>query len=92
MTILLLSSPTPAASFKTPLASEVALTSHMLKEAKLLPELEDTLILSSERVNVDDTIDKSLSGASVQHVNQKLRKKKNPASSQPKTLKIVKES
>ncbi|GKB69688.1 retrovirus-related pol polyprotein from transposon TNT 1-94 [Tanacetum coccineum] len=41
----------------------------------------------------------SLSGASVQHVNQskaptdkKLRKKKNPASSQPKTLKIVRES
>ncbi|GKD58171.1 hypothetical protein Tco_1295680, partial [Tanacetum coccineum] len=46
-----------AASFKKPLASKVALTSHMLKVSKLLPNTEETLILSSERVNVDDTVD-----------------------------------
>ncbi|GJZ26114.1 hypothetical protein Tco_0570367 [Tanacetum coccineum] len=88
-----------AASFKTLLASEVALTFHMLKVAKLLTEPKETLIHSSERVNADDTTDKSLSGTSVQPVNwskaptnKKSRKKKNPSSSQPKTLKIIRES
>nr|GEZ20605.1 hypothetical protein [Tanacetum cinerariifolium] len=54
-----------AASLKKPMASEVALTSHMLKVAKLLNELEKTLILSSVEVNVDDTADKSLSETNV---------------------------
>ncbi|GJW42857.1 hypothetical protein Tco_0071656 [Tanacetum coccineum] len=49
-----------AASFKKPLASEVALSSYMLKVAKLLTESEETLILSSGKVNADDIIDKSL--------------------------------
>ncbi|GJT33558.1 hypothetical protein Tco_0923977 [Tanacetum coccineum] len=60
--------------------------------------LGESLILSSERVNADDTTDKSLSGTSVLPVNhpktltdKKSRKKKNPSSSQPKTLRIVKE-
>ncbi|GJT87738.1 hypothetical protein Tco_1069455 [Tanacetum coccineum] len=46
------------ASFQKPLASEVALTSHMLKVAKLFQEPGQSLILSSEKVNVDDGIDK----------------------------------
>ncbi|GJS79118.1 hypothetical protein Tco_0728999 [Tanacetum coccineum] len=47
-----------AASFKKPLASEVALTSHMLKVATVLNEPEKSLILPSEEVNADDTDDK----------------------------------
>ncbi|GKB61810.1 hypothetical protein Tco_0917996, partial [Tanacetum coccineum] len=50
-------------------------------------------------VNVDDTADKPLSEASVQPINQskaptdkKSKKKKNPASYQPKTIKIIRES
>ncbi|GJX78205.1 hypothetical protein Tco_0325016, partial [Tanacetum coccineum] len=49
-----------AASFKKPSASEVDLSSHMLKVAKLLTESEETLILSSGKVNADDITDKSL--------------------------------
>ncbi|GKB97654.1 hypothetical protein Tco_0983791 [Tanacetum coccineum] len=49
-----------------PLASEVALTSHMLKVPKLSNEPKQSLILPSEEVNADDTIDKSLSGTNVQ--------------------------
>ncbi|GKE66488.1 hypothetical protein Tco_1520649, partial [Tanacetum coccineum] len=52
------------ASFKKPLASEVALTSHMLKVAKLFQESEQSLILSFEKVNIDDGADKSLSRTS----------------------------
>ncbi|GJS50922.1 hypothetical protein Tco_0624284 [Tanacetum coccineum] len=47
-----------ATSFQTPLASEVPLTSHMLKVAKLFQELEQSLILSFEKVNADDGADK----------------------------------
>ncbi|GJT28629.1 hypothetical protein Tco_0908904 [Tanacetum coccineum] len=47
-----------AASFQTPLASEVSLTSHMLKVAKLFQEPEQSLILSYEKVNADDGADK----------------------------------
>ncbi|GJT67371.1 hypothetical protein Tco_1018851 [Tanacetum coccineum] len=82
-----------------PLASEVALTSHMLKVPKISNEPKQSLILPSEEVNVDDTIDKSLSGTNVQPVTQpkaktdtKLRKKKIPSSTKSKTLKIIRES
>ncbi|GJV16232.1 hypothetical protein Tco_1361555 [Tanacetum coccineum] len=88
-----------ATSFKKPSASEVPLTSHMLKVAKLSPMPEESLILPSGGVNAGDTVDKSLFGTSVQPVNQpkaptdkKSKKKKNPASSKPKTSKIVRES
>ncbi|GKC71627.1 hypothetical protein Tco_1117510 [Tanacetum coccineum] len=47
------------------LASEVPLTSHMLKVAKLSEEPEQSLIPPSGEVNADDTADKSLSRASV---------------------------
>ncbi|GJR98982.1 hypothetical protein Tco_0271156 [Tanacetum coccineum] len=50
-----------SASFRKPLASEVALTSHMLKVAKLLPGPEETLILPSGGVNADDTANKESS-------------------------------
>nr|GEV77294.1 hypothetical protein [Tanacetum cinerariifolium] len=61
--------PTP---FKetTPLASKVSLTSHMLKVAKLFQEPEQSLIISSEKVNGDDDTDKSLSGTTVQPITQ----------------------
>ncbi|GKF20455.1 hypothetical protein Tco_0069093, partial [Tanacetum coccineum] len=59
-----------AASFQKPLASEVPLTSHMLKVAKLSEEPEQSLIPPSGEVNADDTADKSLSRASVQPVTQ----------------------
>nr|GEV77224.1 hypothetical protein [Tanacetum cinerariifolium] len=88
-----------ATSFKKPSASEVPLTSYMLKVAKLSPVHEESLILPSGRVNADDTVDKSLFGTSVQPLNQpkaptdkKTKKKKNLASSKPKISKIVKES
>ncbi|GKB44064.1 hypothetical protein Tco_0889006 [Tanacetum coccineum] len=57
------------------------------------------LISPSKEVNIDDIADKSLSGANVQPVNQskattdkKSRKKRNPTSSKPKTLKTARES
>ncbi|GJT64382.1 hypothetical protein Tco_1015862, partial [Tanacetum coccineum] len=53
-----------AASFQKTLASEVGLTSHMLKVAKLFEEPEHSLIPSSEKVNADDNVDKSLYRAS----------------------------
>ncbi|GJT15514.1 hypothetical protein Tco_0874220 [Tanacetum coccineum] len=81
-----------AASFQKPLASEVPLTSHMLKVAKLSKEPEQSLIPPSGEVNTDDTADKYLSRASVQHVTQfkattdlKIKKKKIPPSSKPKS-------
>nr|GEU59408.1 hypothetical protein [Tanacetum cinerariifolium] len=52
-------------SFQKPLASEVPLTSHMLKVAKLSKEPEQSLIPPSGEVNANDTADKSLSRASV---------------------------
>ncbi|GKA73771.1 hypothetical protein Tco_0780073 [Tanacetum coccineum] len=54
-----------AASFQKPLASEVPLTLHMLKVAKLSEEPEQYLIPPSREENVDDIADKSLSRASV---------------------------
>ncbi|GKA81683.1 hypothetical protein Tco_0788375 [Tanacetum coccineum] len=81
-----------AASFQKPLASEVPLTSHMLKVAKLSEEPEQSLIPPSRKVNDDDTADKSLSRASVQPVTQpnaptdlKIKKKRIPPSSKPKS-------
>ncbi|GJX37572.1 retrovirus-related pol polyprotein from transposon TNT 1-94 [Tanacetum coccineum] len=81
-----------SASFQKPLASEVALTSHMLKVAKIFQEPEQSLILSSEKVNADDGADKSLSGTTVQPLTQpkaptdlKAKKKKIPPSSKPKS-------
>ncbi|GJS04500.1 hypothetical protein Tco_0321008 [Tanacetum coccineum] len=74
------------------LAFEVRLTSHMLKVAKLSQEPKLSLILSSEKVNADDTADKSSSRTSVQPVTQpkaptdlKPKKKKIPPSSKPKS-------
>ncbi|GJZ59360.1 hypothetical protein Tco_0615176 [Tanacetum coccineum] len=52
-----------AAFFQKPLASEVPLTSHMLKVAKLSEEPEQSLIPPFGEVNADDTADKSLSRA-----------------------------
>nr|GEU70918.1 hypothetical protein [Tanacetum cinerariifolium] len=78
------------ASFQKPLASEVALTSHMLKVAKLFQEPKQYLIPPSREVNVNDTIDKSLYRTSVQHVTQpkaptdlKIKKKRILPSSKP---------
>ncbi|GKD53951.1 hypothetical protein Tco_1287338, partial [Tanacetum coccineum] len=59
-----------AASFQKPLASEVPLTSHMLKVAKLFKGPKQSLIPPSEEVNADDTGDKSSSRTSVQLVTQ----------------------
>nr|GEX18014.1 retrovirus-related Pol polyprotein from transposon TNT 1-94 [Tanacetum cinerariifolium] len=59
------------ASFQKPLASEVPLTSHMLKVAKLSEEPKQALLPPFREVNADDTTDKSLSRASVQPVLDK---------------------
>ncbi|GJY15709.1 retrovirus-related pol polyprotein from transposon TNT 1-94 [Tanacetum coccineum] len=79
------------ASFQKLLASEVPLTSHMLKVAKLFEEPEQSLIPPFGEVNTDDTTDKSLSRASVQPITQlkaptdlKTKKKRIPPSSKPK--------
>ncbi|GJU19286.1 retrovirus-related pol polyprotein from transposon TNT 1-94 [Tanacetum coccineum] len=84
--------PITAASFQKSLASEVTLTSHMLKVAKLSEEPEQSLLPPSGEVNADDTADKSLSKAFVQPVTQskattdlKTKKKKIPPSSKPKS-------
>nr|GEU51620.1 hypothetical protein [Tanacetum cinerariifolium] len=53
-------------SFQTSSASEVSLTSHMLKVAKLSNEPEKSLILPSEGVNAKESADKSWSGTNVQ--------------------------
>nr|GEU65803.1 retrovirus-related Pol polyprotein from transposon TNT 1-94 [Tanacetum cinerariifolium] len=81
-----------AASFQKSLASEVPLTSHMLKVAKLSEEPEQSLIPPSREVNADDTADKSLSRAFMQSVTQskaptdlKTKKKRIPPSSKPKS-------
>ncbi|GJR79533.1 hypothetical protein Tco_0150318 [Tanacetum coccineum] len=81
-----------AASFQKPLASEVPLTSYMLKVAKLSEEPEQSLIPPPGEVNTDDTADKSFSRASVQPVTQsnapidlKTKKKIIPPSSKPKS-------
>ncbi|GKF37471.1 hypothetical protein Tco_0114229, partial [Tanacetum coccineum] len=55
-----------ATSFQTPLASEIPLTSHMLKVAKLFQKPEQSLIPPSREVNADDLADKSLSRTSMQ--------------------------
>ncbi|GJV50194.1 hypothetical protein Tco_1440406 [Tanacetum coccineum] len=79
-------------SFQKPLASEVPLTLHMLKVIKLFQEPKQSLILSFEKVNVDDSTDKSFYGTSVQPITQlkaptdlKTKKKKIPPSSKPKS-------
>nr|GEV56797.1 retrovirus-related Pol polyprotein from transposon TNT 1-94 [Tanacetum cinerariifolium] len=81
-----------AASFQKLLASEVPLTSHMLKVAKLSKEPEQFLLPLSGEVNVDDTTDKYLFRAFMQPVIQpkattdlKTKKKKIPPSSKPKS-------
>nr|GFB52565.1 hypothetical protein [Tanacetum cinerariifolium] len=88
-----------ASSFKTPSTFEVPLTSHMLKVAKISKEQYHSLILSSEKVNTNDSVDKSLSRTNVQPVTQskattdtKSRKKRIPSFYKPKTLKGIKES
>ncbi|GJV14140.1 hypothetical protein Tco_1359463 [Tanacetum coccineum] len=88
-----------AAPFKTPSTSEVALTSHMLKVAKISIETELTLIISSRKVNAYDTADKSLSETIVHFVVQpkaptgkKSKKKKIPSSSKSKTSHYVRRS
>ncbi|GKE70573.1 hypothetical protein Tco_1528645 [Tanacetum coccineum] len=54
-----------ATSFQTPMASEVRLTSHMLRVAKISTEPEKSLVLPSEEVNADETADKSSSGTNM---------------------------
>ncbi|GJX65798.1 hypothetical protein Tco_0300141 [Tanacetum coccineum] len=49
-----------AVSFQTPSASEVNLTSHMLKVAKLSKEPDESLILPFEEVNAEATADKEM--------------------------------
>ncbi|GJY21094.1 hypothetical protein Tco_0393660 [Tanacetum coccineum] len=78
------------ASFQKPLASEVPLTSRMLKVAKLFEKPEHSLIPPSEKVNVDDGVDKFLSETTVQPVTQpkaptdlKTKKKRISSSSKP---------
>ncbi|GJV32406.1 hypothetical protein Tco_1392806 [Tanacetum coccineum] len=80
-----------AASFQTPSASEVSLTSHMLKVAKLSNEPDESLILPSEEVNAEASADKSQSGTNVQPLSQpkaptvkKSKKKEIPSLTQPK--------
>ncbi|GJT93320.1 hypothetical protein Tco_1082165 [Tanacetum coccineum] len=75
-----------AASFQTPSASEVSLTSHMLKVAKLSKEPAESLILPSREVNAEATADKSQSGTNVQPFSQPKasKKKKIPSLTQPK--------
>ncbi|GJS86038.1 hypothetical protein Tco_0752579 [Tanacetum coccineum] len=75
----------------TPSASEVSLTSHMLKVAKLSKKPEEYLILPSEEVNVEESADKSQSGTNVQPLSQpkaptakKSKKNKIPSLTQPK--------
>ncbi|GJU15068.1 retrovirus-related pol polyprotein from transposon TNT 1-94 [Tanacetum coccineum] len=79
------------ASFQTPSAFEVSLTSHMLKVAKLSKEHEESLILSFEEVDVEESTDKSQYGTNLQPLSQpkaptakKSKKKKIPSSTQPK--------
>ncbi|GJW60398.1 hypothetical protein Tco_0109733 [Tanacetum coccineum] len=48
-----------ATSFQTPSTSKVSLTYHMLKVANLSKEPEQSLIHSSEEVNVEESADKS---------------------------------
>nr|GEW43315.1 hypothetical protein [Tanacetum cinerariifolium]GEW45244.1 hypothetical protein [Tanacetum cinerariifolium] len=81
-----------AVSFQKPLASEVALTSDMLKVAKLFKEPEQSLIPPSWEVNADETANKSLSMTFVQPItqpkaptNQKIKKKRILPSSKPKS-------
>ncbi|GKC51591.1 hypothetical protein Tco_1074336, partial [Tanacetum coccineum] len=71
----------------------------MLKVAQVSKEPEETLILPSKGVNTSNIINKSLSGTTVQLVSQskastdkRSKKKKNPSSFDPKTLKIIRES
>nr|GEZ98962.1 retrovirus-related Pol polyprotein from transposon TNT 1-94 [Tanacetum cinerariifolium] len=82
-----------ATSFLTPSASEISLTSHMLKVAKLSKEPEKSLILPSEGVHAKEFADKSQSKTNVQPLSQskdptarKPRKEKITSSSQPKVL------
>ncbi|GJU61114.1 hypothetical protein Tco_1238880 [Tanacetum coccineum] len=88
-----------ASSFKPTFENEVPLTAHMCKVAKLSPEPIKSLIQPSGDVIADDTADKSSSGTFMEPVTQpkaktdkKLRRKKIPASSDPKTSKFVRES
>ncbi|GJS59943.1 retrovirus-related pol polyprotein from transposon TNT 1-94, partial [Tanacetum coccineum] len=84
--------------YTTPSASEVSLTSHMLKVAKLSNEPDESLILPSEEVNAEATADKSKYGTNVQPLSQpkaptakKFKKKKIPPSSRPKVSKDSRE-
>ncbi|GJW17669.1 retrovirus-related pol polyprotein from transposon TNT 1-94 [Tanacetum coccineum] len=82
-----------ATSFQTPSASEVSLTSHMLKVAKLSKKPEESLILPFKEVNAKEYADKSQSGTNVQPLSQpkaptakRPRKEKNPSLTQPMVL------
>ncbi|GKE74028.1 hypothetical protein Tco_1536069, partial [Tanacetum coccineum] len=87
-----------AASFHTPSAFEVSLTSHMLKVTKLSKEPDESLILPSREVNAEATTNKSQSGTNVQPLShpkaptaKKSKKKKIPSSTQPKVSNDSKE-
>nr|GEW16950.1 hypothetical protein [Tanacetum cinerariifolium] len=87
------------ASFQKPLASEVTLTLHMLKVAKLFQDSKQSLIFSFEKVNANDGTGKSLSRTTVQPITQlkaptdkKPKNKRILSSSKPSVLKIIRES
>ncbi|GJY89982.1 hypothetical protein Tco_0505178 [Tanacetum coccineum] len=67
-------------------ASEVSLTSHMPKVAKLSKEPDESLILPYGEVNAEVTANKSQSETNVQPLSQPKasKKKKIPSSTQPK--------
>ncbi|GJW92088.1 hypothetical protein Tco_0169641 [Tanacetum coccineum] len=86
-------------SFKTPSAFEVALIPYMLKVANISTVPEQTLILPSKEMNVGNIAYKSLSGTTVQPVDQpktstykRSKKKKIISSSEPETSKNVRQS
>nr|GEU67738.1 retrovirus-related Pol polyprotein from transposon TNT 1-94 [Tanacetum cinerariifolium] len=83
---------------QTSSAFEVSLTSHMLKVAKLLKKPEESLILPSKEVNVEESADKSQSETNVQPLSQpkapiakKPNKKKISSLTHPKVSNVSRE-
>ncbi|GKA59053.1 uncharacterized mitochondrial protein-like protein [Tanacetum coccineum] len=87
-----------ATTFKPTLENEIALTTHICKVAELSPDPIKSLIPPSGEVNTDDSANKSSSRTSVQPVIQskastdlKIKKKRIPPSSKPKSSKQVRD-
>ncbi|GJR31239.1 hypothetical protein Tco_1107471 [Tanacetum coccineum] len=74
----------------TPSASEVSLTSHMLKVAKLSKEPDESLILPFEEVNDEATADKSQSGTNSLEASMTAEVQVNQLKSADTTKKTVK--